>query len=148
MPLPRLSLAASAAFALLLIHACTRETGPTLSASDAFSQAQAGQLTLIDVRRPDEWRQTGVAPGALRISMIHPQGDAGFVRQVSAEVGGDRNAPIALLCRAGNRTRHVQTLLHEAGFTRVYNVAEGMSGSGSGPGWIPRGLPVEACPRC
>ncbi len=148
MSVPRLPLAAIAAFTLLSIHACSEDSGPTLGAPEAHAQAQAGKLTLIDVRRPDEWRKTGVAPGALRINMLHPQGEAGFVRQVGAELGGDRNAPIGLLCRAGNRTSHVQRMLREAGFTRVYNIKEGMTGSNAGPGWIPRGLPVEPCPRC
>lgn len=148
MQVPRLSVAAIAAFTLLSIHACSRDSGPVLAAPDAYAQAQAGALTLIDVRRPEEWRQTGVAPGALRINMAHPQGDAGFVRQVAAELGGDKNAPIGLVCRAGNRTTHAQRMLREAGFTRVYNVKEGMAGSSAGPGWIKRGLPVEACPAC
>jgi rhodanese-related sulfurtransferase len=131
------------AFTLLTMHACSRDSGPNLSAPDAYALAQAGQLTLIDVRRPDEWKKTGVARGALRINMAHPLGDEGFIRQVSAEVGGNRNAPIGLLCRAGNRTVHVQRMLQAAGFTQVYNVKEGMTGSSAGPGWIPRGLPVE-----
>ena len=46
----RLSLAALAAFVLLSIHACSRENGPTLSAPDAYARAQAGTLTLIDIR--------------------------------------------------------------------------------------------------
>jgi hypothetical protein len=27
----------------------------------------------------------------------------------------------------------------------VYNVKEGMAGSGAGPGWIKHGLPLEPC---
>jgi rhodanese-related sulfurtransferase len=42
----------------------------------------------------------------------------------------------------------MQKYLQEQGFTQVYNIKEGMVGSGGGPGWIKRGLPVEACPRC
>ena len=66
----------------------------------------------------------------------------------AAEVGGDRNAPIGLICRTGNRTTQMQRVLQEAGFTQVYNIKEGMVGSGAGPGWIARGLPLEACERC
>jgi rhodanese-related sulfurtransferase len=148
MPLFRLSLAAIAAFIVFSGTACSRDSGPAISAPDAYAQAQAGKLTLIDVRRPDEWRKTGVAQGALRINMLHPQGDAGFVHQVSAEVGGDKDAPIGLLCRTGNRTTHVQRMLREAGFTRVYNIKEGMAGSSAGPGWVARGLPVAPCTNC
>jgi rhodanese-related sulfurtransferase len=146
--LQRLTLAAAATLMLLSINACSQDSGPTLSAPDAHAQARAGTLTLIDIRRPDEWRQTGVAEGALRINMAHPQGASGFVRQVEAEIGGDRNAPIGLICRTGNRTTHMQQVLREAGFTQVYNIREGMAGSGAGPGWVARGLPVEPCKNC
>lgn len=144
----RLSLATAMASTLLSINACSKEAGPTLSAPEAHAQAQAGQLTLIDIRRPDEWRQTGVAEGALRINMVHPQGVPGFVRQVGAELEGQRDTPIGIICRTGNRTTHMQKALQEAGFTQVYNIKEGMVGSGAGPGWIARGLPVEPCKTC
>ena len=147
MLMQRLSLAAAAALMLLSINACSQDSGPALAAPDAHTQAQAGQLTLVDIRRPDEWRQTGVAQGALRINMAHPQGTAGFVRQVEAEVG-DKNAPIGLICRTGNRSTQMQQALAQAGFTQVYNIKEGMVGSSAGPGWIKRGRPVEACPTC
>jgi rhodanese-related sulfurtransferase len=147
MLMQRLSLAAAAGLMLLSISACSQDSGPTFVAPDAYAQARAGQLTLVDIRRPDEWRQTGVAQGALRINMAHPQGAAGFVRQVEAEVG-DKNAPIGLICRTGNRSTQMQQALAGAGFTKVYNIEEGMAGSSAGPGWIKRGLPVEACPTC
>ncbi|HBU28329.1 MAG: sulfurtransferase [Thiobacillus sp. GWE1_62_9] len=148
MPVQRLFVATATALMLLSIHACSRDSGPALAAPEAFAQAQAGKLTLIDIRRPDEWRQTGVAKNALRINMAHPQGASGFVQQVATEVGGDRNTPIGLICRTGNRTSHMQHALREAGFTQVYNIKEGMVGSAAGPGWIARGLPVEPCKTC
>jgi rhodanese-related sulfurtransferase len=144
----RLAVAATASLLLLSINACSRDGGPTLAAPEAYAQAQAGKLTLIDIRRPDEWRQTGVAKDALQINMAHPQGTAGFVQQVAAELGGDRNAPIGLICRTGNRTTQMQQVLRKSGFTQVYNIKEGMAGSAAGPGWIARGLPLQACERC
>ncbi len=144
----RLAVAATASLMLLSINACSRDSGPTLAAPEAYAQAQAGKLTLIDIRRPDEWRQTGVAKDALQINMAHPQGTAGFVQQVAAELGGDRNAPIGLICRTGSRTTQMQQVLSAAGFTQVYNIREGMAGSAAGPGWIARGLPLQACDRC
>ncbi len=147
MPLKRYALAAIS-LVLLSTTACSGESGPALSAPDAYAQSQAGTLTLIDIRRPDEWKQTGVAQGALQINMAHPQGTAGFIQQVEAEVDGNKDAPIGLICRTGNRTTQMQRALTEAGYTRVYNVTEGMAGSGAGPGWLARGLPVEACSNC
>lgn len=119
-----------------------------ISAPDAAAMMQSGKVTLIDIRRPEEWRQTGVAKGAVRIDMQHPGGAPGFLNAVLQQVGGDRNAPIALICRTGNRTTQVQKFLEAQGFTQVYNVKEGMVGSAAGPGWMKRGLPVEDCSRC
>jgi len=137
-----------ALFAALLLSACMPEVGPTLSAPEAYEQTRSGAVTLIDIRTPGEWRQTGVAEGALQIDMRDPKGPQGFADRVLAAVGGDKDAPIALVCRTGNRTTAMQQVLIDRGFTRVYNVKEGMVGSGAGPGWIKRGLPVQACKQC
>lgn len=133
---------------LLITAGCTQAAGPSLTPAEALEKAQAGEVTLIDVRTPEEWRQTGVAPVAHRIDMLDPQGPSGFVDKVSAEVGGDKSAPIAVICRTGNRSSQVQQELMTRGFTNVYNVVEGMAGSRSGPGWIRRGLPVQSCSDC
>lgn len=125
--------------------AFARQPGPDITAPEAHRLAQAGKITLIDIRTPPEWRQTGIAQGAERVDMRHPRGPDGFVEEVLSRVGDDRNAPIALICRTGNRTTHMQRLLQERGFTRVYNVKEGIVGSAAGPGWIRRGLPVVPC---
>lgn len=149
MPFPRiLQPQTLALFAALSLTACLAEAGPTLSARDARDQVQAGAITLIDVRTPGEWRQTGAPVGAALIDMNNPQGPQGFVDAVLAQVKGDRNAPIALICRSGNRSTYMQKVLEDQGFTRVYNVREGMGGSAAGPGWIKQGLPIEACKQC
>lgn len=129
-------------FALL---ATAAHAAPDMAAPDAADAAAAGKLTLIDIRTPSEWKETGVAKGARRVNMLHPQGAQGFVEQLLGEVKGDRGAPIALICRTGNRTTQVQRYLQSVGFTQVYNVKEGMAGSAAGPGWIKRGLPLESC---
>jgi rhodanese-related sulfurtransferase len=72
----------------------------------------------------------------------------GFVQEILTAVDGDKDAPIAIICRTGNRTAYTQKALQDLGFTQVYNVKEGMAGSAAGPGWVRRGLPVEACRTC
>ncbi len=116
-----------------------------LSAPAAERLTAAGELTLVDIRTPEEWRLTGVARGAKLINMAHPGGVEGFVSDVLAQVGGDTDAPIGLICRTGHRTTQIQRLLVERGFSQVYNITEGMVGSSAGPGWLERGLPIEAC---
>jgi rhodanese-related sulfurtransferase len=137
-----------ATFLLLILAACSQDNGATLSAPDAYAQVQAGTLMLVDIRHANEWRQTGVFPGALRVDMTDTQGEAGFVRHMEAALNGNKNTPIGLLSLAGNRGANAQRVLREAGFTHVYNIREGMMGSSAGPGWIARGLPMRPCPDC
>ncbi len=112
--------------------------------AEANASAQAGALILIDIRQPQEWRQTGVATPARTISMHDPGGPNGFLNAIIQAVGGDRARPIALICASGVRSTWAQRFLAARGFRQVYNVKEGMLGTGARPGWIRRGLPVRA----
>ncbi len=134
--------------AALLFGAALAQADAGLGPVAAHDQAQAGQLTLIDIRTPAEWRDTGVPEGAVRIEMKRPGGPGGFVEEVLTQVKGNRDAPIALICRSGNRSGQMQQALTAMGFTQVYSVDEGMGGSRVGPGWIRRGLPVVPCKGC
>jgi rhodanese-related sulfurtransferase len=131
--------------AVLLASAGLANAAPDIDAREAATAVAAGKITLIDIRTPPEWKETGVARGAKLINMLHPQGAAGFTSDLLEKVKGDRNAPIALICRTGNRTAQVQRYLQSVGFTNVQNVREGMAGSAAGPGWFKRGLPVDTC---
>ncbi|ADC61223.1 rhodanese-like domain-containing protein [Allochromatium vinosum] len=130
--------------ASLVFVAGAQAGGLDLSPQEALAKAKAGEILLIDIRTPPEWRETGVAPEAHRIDMTDPK----FLERLLQDMGGDKSAPIALICRTGNRSGYVQKQLQKMGFSQVHNVPEGMAGSRSGPGWIRRGLPVETCTNC
>ncbi len=115
--------------------------GEVLNPADAHAKALKGEVVLVDVRTPDEWKQTGVAASAYTITM-HQQGPE-FLKQLDKALGGDRNKPLAVICRTGNRTGSLVAPLEKAGYTRVINVAEGMVGGRYGPGWIKAGLPMR-----
>lgn len=131
---------------LLLVLASPALAAPDLTAPEAMAAARAGQLAIVDIRTPAEWRATGTAPGAARVDMY--QGAAAFVRGIERVAKGNKHAPIGLICRTGNRTTQAQKYLQSLGYSRVYNIKEGMAGSAAGPGWIRRGLPVAACGAC
>mgnify|MGYP000134804101 CR=1 FL=1 len=135
---------------LLIFSAIAGAQNPEaeISAADTYELMQQGDLTLIDIRRPEEWRQTGVAQGAKRINMLHPKGLQGFAQAVYDAVGGDLDAPIALICRTGSRTSRIQPILAQVGFTNVRHVPEGTLGNRTTPGWIEQGLPIEPCLNC
>ncbi|MGQ9660703.1 MAG: rhodanese-like domain-containing protein [Thermochromatium sp.] len=128
----------------LAFVACAQEASFDLSPPEALAKAQSGEIILIDIRTPPEWRETGVAPQAHRLDMTDPR----FIERLLQEMGGDKSVPIALICRTGSRSGYMQKQLQKMGFSQVYNVPEGMAGSRSGPGWIRRGLPVDACSNC
>lgn len=114
--------------------------GPAIDAPTAFRQAQAADIVLVDIRRPDEWQETGIGLGAHPLDLRDPD----FVRNLTALVGDDLSRPIALICARGVRSARTAKLLTEKGFSRVINVPEGMLGSSDGPGWVARGLPLQA----
>jgi rhodanese-related sulfurtransferase len=93
---------------------------------------------LIDIRTPEEWRETGVAETAHKLDMNDPM----FLAKLSALTGGDRAKPVALICRTANRTRTVQQALLQSGYATIINVEGGMVGNSADKGWLKHGLPV------
>ncbi|MBB1127095.1 rhodanese-like domain-containing protein [Thiospirillum jenense] len=114
-----------------------------LTAPEAYEAQRNQQLKLIDIRTPQEWQQTGIPAGAVRVNMAHPDGKAGFINALLTAIGGNKNQPIAVICRTGSRSALVQQVLIEEGFAHVMNVPEGIIGSSAGPGWLQRKLPIE-----
>jgi rhodanese-related sulfurtransferase len=119
-----------------------------ITPADAAARARDAGLTIVDVRTPGEWRQTGVPQGAVLADINGPGGADAFLAAVTAAVGGDRSRPVAVICRSGNRSTAAQKLLLANGFATVLNIREGMAGNSQGPGWTGRGLPVQPCGPC
>ncbi len=93
----------------------------------APAAAVAAEPVVVDIRTPAEWRATGVIEDALLSTFFAEDGAydaARFVDGLAEQV--DRNAPILLVCRTGNRTRVVMQLLEQAGFRRVEHVEGGI----------------------
>ena len=92
----------------------TQEAEPEhVTASRAWDLAEQGGLVIVDVRTQGEWRQTGVAPGAARISLYSnwaiPNLD--FAEEVLAALGGDHDRPVALVCATGGRSSYAAGML-------------------------------------
>jgi len=118
-----------------------------MSAPDAWTQASAGKLTIVDVRSPREWRDSGVAKGAWRISIHGERRMAGFLQSLLDRTKGDRSKRITLICATGVRSDYTLRFLRKNGFKNVSHIAEGMFGRsllrGGGKGWLKHGLPTE-----
>jgi rhodanese-related sulfurtransferase len=112
--------------------------GKAIDPPMAHQLAISGEITLLDIRRPDEWLKTGSAAGAHRLDMRQKD----FVEVLDGLVAGDRSKPVALICARGVRSNRMSDKLSKAGFTNIIDVPEGMLGSKAGPGWLQRKLPV------
>ncbi|AXI57068.1 hypothetical protein SuNHUV7_22630 (plasmid) [Pseudoseohaeicola sp. NH-UV-7] len=110
-----------------------------LDVQAAHDAAVRNEILLIDIRRPDEWALTGIPAPAVAIDMRRPD-FAAQLQRLNAEYP-DR--PVAVICARGVRSRRLAASLMEAGFAGVLDVPEGMLGSGAGPGWMARRLPVR-----
>ncbi|WP_170764115.1 rhodanese-like domain-containing protein [Ruegeria lacuscaerulensis] len=114
-------------------------TGGKLTVAKAHNQALSGDILLVDIRTPKEWQATGVGEGAHPLDMRRDD----FIQALVLLTGGNRDAPVALICARGVRSARMSNRLTEAGFTNVIDVPEGMLGSAAGPGWVRAGLPVQ-----
>ena len=91
-------------------------------------------VPIIDIRRPEEWKQTGVVKGSHLITFFDARG------RYDVQAWLDRLAPIAgkddpfvLICRTGTVSRFLDQKL---GYKKVYNVQKGITD------WIRKGNPV------
>jgi rhodanese-related sulfurtransferase len=127
---------------LSLPAAMAQTTNPTypvnMSPPEAAKLVTDKKAILIDIRRPEEWHETGVAENAHKLDMTDPL----FSAKLSKLMDGDRTKPIALICRTATRTRVVQQALLQGGYASVINVEGGMIGNSADKGWIAHGLPV------
>ena len=122
-------------------YAVSGGQGNFLEVRQAHARAKSGEIVLVDVRRPSEWRASGVPASGHTITM-HQNGVL-FLAKLLAATGGDKTRPLALICATGGRTTWLQSRLRQAGFTNLINVTEGMKGSRYGAGWLKKGLPVR-----
>ena len=114
---------------------------PAMTATEAHSLSQTGEIVLVDIRTPEEWRETGVPIGAHAINMY--EDPKVFTARLLQAAAGDRTRRIALICRTGNRSSALQGHLVRAGFTNVIDVSEGVAGGRNGKGWLKHGLPTR-----
>lgn len=95
-------------------------------------------IKLIDIRRPEEWRQTGVVEGSIKATAFNDQGKflPSFVEMLGRTVQPDEE--FVLICRTGNRTAALSNwLATRGGYNKVLNHRDGITD------WIGEGRPVD-----
>lgn len=119
--------------------------------AEAKLRVQDAELTIVDIRMPFEWAETGLPEGALGIPLQDPatfELRPEFAEDLPRALDDDPERSIALICARGNRSAFAAQLLARAGFTKVNDISEGMIGGPHGPGWLERDLPTVPCSAC
>jgi len=94
-------------------------------------------VPLVDIRRADEWRQTGIIEGSKMITAFDGRGQ--LVRNFIAEFGkvAGPDDEVIVICRTGNRTGVISRGLSEQlGYKKIFNVRRGITD------WIKQGNTV------
>ena len=105
-----------------------------------FKAAQKNGVVVIDIRRAEEWAETGIIEGAHTITaftqsgQLHPEFQVKFTAVVPTP-----DTPVMLYCRTGNRTGIIgNALASQLGYSDVTHLSDGIVG------WTAGGAPVVA----
>lgn len=96
--------------------------------NDDLKNKLASGTTVIDIRRPDEWKATGVIPGSHLATFFDASGNASplFAEKLKSLVTAP-DQEVVFICRTGQRSQVLsEYLAKEVGFTNVANVEEGI----------------------
>jgi len=86
-------------------------------AKEWFARNKESAFILLDVRQPEEYR-SGHLPGAVLIPLPSLMNKVGEL---------DPTKSLLVYCRSGNRSRAAAALLLGEGFSKVYNIAGGIT---------------------
>lgn len=115
--------------ATLLLAGCS-STGAAVNMSvDEFAGkiAEPG-VVLVDVRTPGEF-MSGHIEGAINVDFE----SGNFENEISKL---DKNVEYAIYCRSGNRSGQAASIMHEAGFHKIFNLNAGVID------WAGNGMPL------
>ena len=97
---------------------------------EMFKRAQMDGAIIIDIRRENEWKETGVIDGAITITAfgesgnIHPEFQKKFLNVAPSE-----KTPIMLYCHVGGRTTSLgNALINQLGYRNVSHLTDGIAG--------------------
>jgi len=109
----------------------------SISNSELATRLEGG-IKLIDIRRPEEWQQTGVVDGSIKSTAFDREGrfQKSFMEMLEKTVQPDEE--FAVICRTGNRTANLSNwLVTRGGYRNVLNVQDGITS------WIEEKHPID-----
>ena len=120
---------ATLVFEIELLDVTTPVTLGQATAEDLL-KAQSDGVVVIDIRREEEWQDTGIIDGSAAVTaftetgQIHPE----FLTKFQ-ELAPTPDTPVMLYCRTGNRTTSLgNALIDQLGFSDVSHLSTGIEG--------------------
>ena len=101
-----------------------------LANPEMLKRAQLDGAIIIDIRRQDEWKETGVIEGALTITAFEESGNIhpDFKKKLLNIVPSEKT-PIVLYCHIGGRTTSLgAALINQLGYLNVSHLTDGIVG--------------------
>ena len=96
------------------------------------------KIPLIDIRRKDEWKSTGIVANSILMTFFDKNGKANtneWLKELNKIA--KKNDPVILICRTGRRTGILSKFLSEkVGYRLIYDVTDGITD------WIKKGNTV------
>ena len=96
------------------------------------------KIPLIDIRRKDEWKSTGIVENSILMTFFDKDGKANtneWLKELNKIA--KKNDPVILICRTGRRTGIISKFLSEkVGYRLIYDVTDGITD------WIKKGNTV------
>ncbi len=111
---------------IVMLQGCTEAPYNNLD-SNQLKTMLVHDVSIFDVRRPDEWRQTGIIEDSKLLTFVDANGKINpeFLSRFTSTV--DKHDPVILICRSGKRTSKLaRYLVEKMGYTNVYNVRNGI----------------------
>ena len=96
------------------------------------------KIPLIDIRRKDEWKSTGIVENSILMTFFDKNGKVNtneWLKELNKIA--NKNDPVILICRTGRRTGIISKFLSEkVGYRLIYDVTDGITD------WIKKGNTV------
>ena len=96
------------------------------------------KIPLIDIRRKDEWKSTGIVENSILMTFFDKNGKTNtneWLKELNKIA--NKNDPVILICRTGRRTGIISKFLSEkVGYRLIYDVTDGITD------WIKKGNTV------
>ncbi len=106
-------------FATSLFTSCAQDSNSIILEVADYKEVVVGKdVQLVDVRTPQEYKK-GFIDDAINIDYMNPKSfNEEFMKL-------DKNKPLYIYCRSGNRSQKSVPLLKEFGFTKIYDLKDG-----------------------